>query len=188
MSNYQNAIDELLKFKDVFDGIDPRVPNKLLYAVGEFYVLKELEERGFNDIEHKGGQSGCDIRVNNGKRIEVKTSRLKNDSGPKDIFYYGWKVQNKNQKNTDKFDTMVCVGLDNDFRNPKFYIFTNKEAFSVGETNHKRYTRIAKRILLFENEAAYEKALTSYPDIIVDDFEKYINEHPLEFKDKWDKI
>ena len=78
-SNYQKAIKCIIQFKRNIEKFDPKIPNKLVGEIGEFYVLCELEKRGFS-VEHKGGMAGFDILIENpDKRIEVRTSLLKNE-------------------------------------------------------------------------------------------------------------
>lgn len=73
--NYTEAIKAILNFKKIFDNIDPKTPKKL---VGEFYVLKEFKRLSLQP-ERKGGAGGYDIHLKKlNKRIEVKTSLLKN--------------------------------------------------------------------------------------------------------------
>jgi hypothetical protein len=185
MSIYKEAIKEILRFNDAFYDIDTHVPSKLLGVLGEYYVLDRLDALGYNSIVYKGGQSGYDILVN-GRRVEVRTSLLKNDGGYPDIYFYGWKVQTKKQKK-GKFDILVCVALDKTFKKPKFYIFTSKEAFSVDNTENKRYPSLKKHIHLCENKKAYKAAFAAHPDFVTG-FEMYINEFPQEFENQWEKI
>lgn len=188
LSKRKKAIKAIINFKKVFDKIEPKVPRKLAGDMGEFYVLRELENNGFK-CEHKGGYAGCDIYIPDvNKRIEVKTSLLKNEGiFNKGINFYGWKFQNKNQKRIEKFDILVCVALDDEFINPNFYIFTYQEAFSVEDVNIRRYPSIKKKICLFENKRALKEAIRTKPELVTK-FEKYFNLNALRFRDKWAKI
>jgi hypothetical protein len=185
MSIYKKAIKEILRFNEAFFDINPRVPSKLLGVLGEYYVLDKLEGFGYKDFVYKGGQSGYDILVN-GRRVEVRTSLLKNDGNYPDVYFYGWKVQTKKQKK-GKFDVLVCVALDKTFKKPKFYVFTSKEAFSVDDREIKRYPSLKKNIHLCESEKAYRAAIAAHLDFVTG-FECYINEHPQEFENRWEKI
>lgn len=187
-SNYQKAIKCIVNFKKNIEKFDPKIPNKLVGEIGEFYVLCELEKRGFS-VEHRGGQAGFDILIENlDKKIEVRTSLLKNEGlYPENIKFYGWRVKNRNQKKEEKFDMMIGVALDGTFTKPKFYIFTYKEAFLVDDVNIGRFKNVQKKIHLFENQIAYKKAVKSKPALVTK-FERYINEHQSEFLDKWNKI
>jgi len=189
MTNYSKAIETIIKFKKEFDNIEPRIPRKLVGEIGEFYALKELKRMGLNP-EHKGGQGGYDIYLKNiDKKIEVRTSLLKNEGVYPDnkILFWGWRVENRNQKKSEKFDYLIGVGLNNDFSKPRFYIFTYKEAFSVGDSVIGRFGNIKKKIHLFENMKSYKKALKLRPKIITK-FERKINMTPSLFLDKWKKI
>jgi hypothetical protein len=191
MNVYRKAIKEIIRFKNAFDKLDKpnsRVPRKLVGEIGEYYVLHELKKRGFT-ADPKGGQAGCDVCLaNNGKRIEVRTSLLKNEGVyPKGIEFYGWRVKNRGQKRDDKFDFLIGVALDCSFKKPKFYIFTHKEAFSVDDTNIGRFQSIQKKIHLFKNIAAMKRAIKAKSEHVTS-YERYINENRGKFLDKWCKI
>lgn len=187
--NYRVAIKEIIGFKKAFDKINSGIPRKLLGEIGEFYVLKELENLGLNPIS-KGGQGGYDIYLPKmDKKVEVKTSLLKNEGtfSDKTIKFWGWAVERRNQKKTHKFDYLVGVALDDDFRKPKFYVFSYKEAFSVKNVHIGRFNNIKKKIILFENRRTYKKAINLKPELVTK-FERYINCYPRCFLNKWAKI
>ncbi len=187
-SSYQKAINCIIEFKKNIEKFDSKIPHKLVGDIGELYVCHKLEKLNF-PIERKGGQKGFDIFVKNSKKkIEVRTSLLKNEKlFPNDIQYYGWRVKNRNQKKEHKFDILVCVALDVTFTHPKFYFFTHKEAFSVGDINIGRFKNVQKKIHIFENLEAYKKAVKLKPKLITK-FERHINEHKSKFSNKWNKI
>lgn len=188
-TNYSGAINAILKFKRTFDKIDPKIPRKLVGEIGEFYVLRKLEKMGLQP-KHKGGQGGYDIYLKKiDKRIEVRTSLWKNEGvyPDKTIRFWGWRVENRNQKKSEKFDYLIGVGLNDDFTRSRFHIFTYKEAFSVGDTIIGRFNNIKKKIHLFENKTSYKKALRLRPKLITT-FERKINMNPSQFLDKWNKI
>jgi hypothetical protein len=189
MKTYKKAIEEILRFKEAFDSIDPKIPTRLVGELGEFYVLDRLEESGFKKLRHKGGQAGFDVYIeDNGKRIEVRTSLLKNEGlYPEIVQFFGWRVKNRNQKKEGKFDIMIGVALDETFKEPKFYIFTHEEAFSVQDVEIGRFKNVQKKIHLFESEEAYKEAIKSKPELVTK-YEIYINEHQSEFLNRWDKI
>lgn len=183
------AIRAILKFKRDFDRIDPKIPRKLVGEIGEFYAMQRLIDKGFLP-EHRGGQGGYDIHLADiNKRIEVRTSLLKNEGIFLDqtMRFYGWRVQNRNQKKRQKFDYLIGVALDDKFLKPKFYIFTYKEAFSVGDVLIGRFNNVKKKISLFENKTTFKKALKQKPKFVTK-FERYINRNPKRFLEKWGKI
>jgi len=188
MNTYQKAIKEIIKFKNTFDKINPRVPCRLVGQLGEYYVLSELEKRGFL-LQPKGGQAGHDIYLpNEDIRIEVKTSLLKNEGlYPKEVKFYGWRVKNRGQKRDNKFDFLVGIALDDSFTKPKFYIFTRKEAFKVGDVRLGRFNGIQKKITIFENIKAMKNAVKAKPKYVTE-YEKYINKNQEKFLNKWGKI
>lgn len=187
--NYTKAIKAIINFKKNFDKIDPKTPRKLVGEIGEFYALKELKRLGF-EPEHKGGQGGYDIFLKKlNKKIEVRTSLWKNEGvyPDKTIKFWGWRVENQNQKRSEKFDYLIGVGLDDNFSKPKFYIFTYKEAFRVGDITIGRFKNIKKKIHLFETKISFKKAVKSKPKL-VSPFERIINANPSRFLNKWKKI
>ncbi len=189
MNTYKRAIEEIVRFKEAFDSIDPKIPRKLLGELGEFYVLDRLEDLGFKKLIHKGGQTGFDIHIeDNDKKTEVRTSLPKNEGlYPENVRFFGWRVKNRNQKKEVKFNIMIGVALDETFKNPKFYIFTHKEAFSVQDVEMGRFKSVQKKIHLFESKESYKEAIKSKPNLVTK-YERYINEHQSEFLNRWDKI
>lgn len=187
--NYTKAIKTIVNFKKAFDKIDPKIPRKLVGEIGELYVLQKLKKLGFRP-EYKGGQGGYDIYLKEiDKKIEVRTSLLKNEGvyPDKTIRFWGWRVENRNQKKIKKFDYLIGVALDDNFSNPKFYIFTYKEAFSVGNVNIGRFNNVKKKIHLFENKLVFKKATKLKPNLITP-YERKINLTPSKFLNKWNKI
>ena len=187
--NYTKAIGTIINFKKAFDKIDPQIPRKLVGEIGEFYVLQELKKLGFRP-EHKGGQGGYDIYLKEiNKRVEVRTSLLKNEGVyPNEaIRFWGWRVEDRNQKKAKKFDYLIGVALDDNFSKPKFYIFSYEEAFSVGNVKIGRFKNVKKKVHLFENKMAYKKALKLKPNLITP-YERQINLNPYKFLNKWNKI
>lgn len=187
-ANYQKAIRAILMFKSNIDTIDPRVPRKIAGDLGEFYVLGELEKRGFK-TEHKGGHAGCDIYIPEiNKRVEVRTSLLKNEGiYDKSINFFGWRIQSWGQKKVNKFDILVCVALDETFVKPKFYILTCKEALDVDDVHIPRYPNIKKKICLYENLNAFNAAIKTKPTLVTRS-ERIFNRSAHKFLDRWDKI
>jgi hypothetical protein len=188
---YRKAIKEIVRFKKAFDKIEstPKLSRKLVGDIGEFYVLCELEQRGYKEIQHKGGQAGYDIYIKDiDKKIEVRTSLSKNEGlYPDGIEFFGWRVENRNAKKKKKFDIMVGVALDGDFIKPKFYVFTHKEAFSVEDVNIGRFKNIKKKIHVFTRKNIYKKAVEQKPELVTK-YERYINENQSKFLNKWKKI
>jgi hypothetical protein len=184
----QHVINAFLLFKKSLDGIAPRIPRKMAGDIGEFYVLQAMQKLGY-DCTHKSGQVGCDIILNGtARRIEVRTSLLKNEGiYPKGINFYGWRVKDRGARSEDKFDILVCVALDDSFKKPRFYVFTKQEAFSAGDVHIGRFPRIQKKITLFENPTAYKKAIKTKPKLVTK-FERYFNLNSKVFLNKWSKL
>ncbi|OGG59976.1 hypothetical protein A3C86_01040 [Candidatus Kaiserbacteria bacterium RIFCSPHIGHO2_02_FULL_49_16] len=187
--DYTKAIKAIINFKKIFDKIDPKTPRKLVGEIGEFYALKELERLGLKP-ERKGGQGRYDIHLKKlDKRVEVKTSLLKNggEHPDKKIQFWGWAVERWGQKRLNKFDYLVGVALEDNFFATTFYIFTYEEAFRVGDVHVPHFTNVKKKIHLFENKKSYSKAIKLKPKLITP-FERKINNLPGLFLNKWNKI
>lgn len=189
LKTYTRAVKEIISFKKVFDKIDSKIPRKLVGELGEFYALQKLGKLRFQP-EHKGGQGSYDIYLRGiNKRIEVRTSLWKNEGlyPDKKIRFWGWRVENRNQKRSEKFNYLIGVGLSDDFSKPRFYIFTHKEAFRVGDTSIGRFKNIKKKIHLFESKPVYQKAIKLRPALVTP-YERYINLNQSKFLGKWGKI
>ena len=89
--------------------------------------------------------------------------------------------------NVEEFDFLVGVALEESFTKPKFYIFTHKEAFSVGDVDIGRFYNVQKKIHLFKNIKAMEKAIKAKPKYVTS-YERYINKNRKKFLNKWDKM
>jgi hypothetical protein len=80
--------------------------------------LGELEvyNRIFSKVdEYKGGLSRVDIKLKNGKGIEVKSASYDKDySGAGGLF-------------PEKYDYFIFVSFNKDYSKPKFFIFTKEE-------------------------------------------------------------
>ena len=189
--NYKKGIALIRKFKNDFEKNNLKLPGGLLGYVGELYVLQKLKELRYNP-QYKGGHSSYDIYLEKArKRVEVKTSLLKNDGEyhDKNIKFWGWAVEHRGQKKLKKFDYFICVALNDDFSNPRFYIFTYNEAFRVGDVNVRRYTNIKKKIHIFKNAYAFKKACLDDPKKkALTPSERKINCNKPLFQNKWKKI
>ena len=189
MSRYNKAINQLIRLKGTLVNINFQIPPALKGSLGELYVLEKLHDLGYKRLKPKGGQAGFDIYIQDiDKKLEVKTSLLKNERiYDNNINFWGWTVKKRNQKREIKFDILVCVTLDNEYKNPHFYIFTRDEALMLKKVKIGRFKNIEKKIHLFENINSYRKAIRVKPRLVTE-FERYINNHRAEFRNKWYKI
>lgn len=188
---YQKAIRRIIRFKEKFDNIDieynEKIPEKLKGILGELYVAYKLQKKGFSGIERQRPYSPFDIYLKQfDKKIEVRSSFLKNEGiYPKPIQYYGWTVLRAKEKHP-KYDILICVTLDKSLKNPAFYVFDNNDVEKIGEV--KLWMKgVKKKIHLFNDEESYQNAKSTEPKLITE-YEKYINENPDKFLDRWDKI
>jgi len=159
-----NFHQQYKKFKN--DGIR-KIPHRLLGPIGELYVLSKLKEE-IPDIKdsiiYKGGSSSYDIIIKTKKRefkIEVKTSALKNakDDGigidDKTHYYWGWPLQKitktvKKRGKKKKYDFIICVGVNENYSNPVFYIFNYDCANGFKPVKMSRYGKV-KKLMIFKN-------------------------------------
>lgn len=188
LPDIKKAIKAIINFKKEFERTGMVLPRRdLVGEVGELYALEALQKEGLHP-NRKGGQGRYDIELNN-KKIEVRTSLLKNEGvyPDKTIRFWGWRVENRNQNRRHKFDFLVGVALANDLSKPKFYVFSYKEAFSVDDVYIGRFSNVKKKIHLFENKRAYRKAMKQKPALITQ-FERRLNSNPARFRNKWGKI
>ncbi|MDE4907163.1 hypothetical protein L0665_00780 [Methanogenium marinum] len=193
--DYDTVIELIISFKeniersDIESGKKEKIPKKLVADLGEFYCLKELSNR-FKEVQPKGGQGSYDICVGeHNKRIEVKTSTLKNDGFyDKNVDFWGWTVSRQGQKKEHKFDILIGVALDDSWRRPEYYIFNYEEAFiNNSNVELKRFKSIQKKIHIFQDENDLTVAQSVSPDGITEN-EGYFNRHKSEFLNGWDKI
>jgi hypothetical protein len=191
--DYQKAIDLILSFKRDFEKLDiesgrkVKVPKKLVSELGEIYVINELLEH-FNNVEPRGGQGKYDIKVGE-IRVEVKTSLLKNDGlYDKQLQFWGWTVKRANQKDNRKFDILVGVTLNKDWKVEGFYIFNFDEAYTQNcDVTITRYPSIMKKIHIFQNERDFSSAQQISPNEVTE-LEERIILNKKDFLNRWDKI
>lgn len=193
--DYDSVIGLITSFKENIERLEiepekmEKIPKKLVGDLGEFYVLKELCAR-FDEVKPKGGQGSFDICVGQyKKRIEVKTSTLKNDGlYDKKMKLWGWTVSRVNQKKEQKFDFLIGVALDDKWKTPVFYVFDYYEAYlKNSNVTLKHFSSIQKKIHIFQNENDLKTAQSLSSSQITDQ-EVYINLHNSEFIERWDKI
>ena len=92
------------------------MPIGLVASLGEFLAYLEILNIDAK-AEFLSGQSGVDIELKNGKRIEVKTARFDKD----------YRIWGFGRTKPSKFAYLICVALDEELK-PDFFIFTREEA------------------------------------------------------------
>lgn len=184
------AIKESIRFRKRFKDLGNEygfVSKRILGDVGELYVIQKLKELGYN-FEPRGGHCGCDILLTDqNKKIEVRTSLLKNDGlYPRGILFYGWRILSEGGRR-DKFDYLICVAMDDHYKAPKFYVFTSQEAMSVENVRIPRYTRIRKKINIFPSLRVLRLAVKAEPSLVTKK-ERYFNLNKRKYLNKWSKL
>lgn len=130
----------------------------VLGYLGELIVLQKFNDEGYSPV-HKGKLSGYDILVRD-KKIEVKTSRLKEDGFKNKN--WGWTLLKKNQD--VKYDIAVCLALNEKLEVEGYYCI-DKENLESFKFSHGQYTNITKGFLKFQNlpkETDSEKIRVAY--------------------------
>jgi len=164
----------------------------LLGKIGEYYVHLELLKRGVRTIE-KGGHSKYDLHLpkepsRDECHVEVRTSLLKNEGVyPKDILFYGWRVETKGEKTPFPFDVLIGVALKKDFSDPQFYLFTKKELLQLQKVNMSRFKNVRRKIHLFPDTLTLKKAIAAKPEIVTW-FERQINRKRNKYLNRWDVV
>jgi hypothetical protein len=95
----RNKINRLRASKEVMmlarkvKEVKGKVPTSLVGLAGEFLVMHKLTQKGL-EFGSRGAQAGYDIRLMNGRKLEVRTSQLKDEglfSEPVEL--WGWRLK-----------------------------------------------------------------------------------------------
>jgi hypothetical protein len=129
---------------------------------GELKVLIKLANLGYDVVWH-GSKKSFDILVNRSKEIEVKSCNYDNRWAKRDNAIGGW-----DRINPKKFDFLVCVSFNKDFKDIRYFIFTSEEAEQFSNTKWKNAVGLKNLILIRNNLESEELVRIS--------------------EDKWDKI
>ena len=183
-AKYLQAYQVIRRLVELLTELNEKVPTLLVGFCGELLVKSKLAENGIRFLS-KGGQAGFDIELkDSGKRIEVRSSLLKNEGiYPKDIMFYGWRIKNSNSK--VKYDYLVCVAFDERLTNPRFYVFTRDEALQAGDVSIPRFRNVQKKLHLFRSLEEMEKAVEERPSYVTE-WERHVNRSRDKYEDRWE--
>ena len=123
---------------------------------GELVVRNELKKREI-PYTAKGGQGGYDILAN-GKKLEVRTSQLKQERCfPKHIKAWGWKLQARDVRKDKKpvplkYDLISLVKLNDDWDQYDIFLFSKEEVEKMDEIHYGGYQTVARGIYLFPDK------------------------------------
>jgi hypothetical protein len=181
---YVEAYRTIRRLVELLSELDERVPTLLVGLCGELLVKSKLAEYGIPFLP-KGGQAGFDIVLEaSGKRIEVRSSLLKNEGiYPKGIMFYGWKIKDRGRE--VKYDYLLCVAFDEGLTNPRFYIFTRDEALQAGDVNIPRFKRVQKKLHLFRSLEEMEKAIRERQNYVTE-WEQHVNHNRSRYEHRWE--
>jgi len=184
-SKYYKAYKAIIELKKAFACVGERVPPFLVGLCGELLVKMELAGKGVS-FKSKGGQGGFDIMLENGKKVEVRSSLLKNEGlYPEDVKFHGWRIKQKGKELS--FDYLVCVAFDDDLANPKIYLFTKEEVLKAEDVEIPRFKSAQKKLHLFRSLQEMEKAVKHNPRIVSKwEIEVNKNKHKYEFEKRWE--
>ncbi len=188
-----SKIHELYKSYNSLDGVKQISITDFESHYGELLVAKKIIDAGFS-IESLN-KEGCDIKVN-GKRIEVKTSRLQKRVSKSKKKGYGWVVKEAQWKEK-KFNMLVCIALNFDENGHRIFTLTYDEVlkfFSKCAWTYEKYNKNVKNWLrldlfpdgveaLMEDDEIKRKTinLSGSPT----EFEVYFNKNPSEVFKKY---
>ncbi|VVB90965.1 Uncharacterised protein [uncultured archaeon] len=152
-----------------------KIPPGFISSLGEFIVFSKILQTDTKS-ELKSGHTGADIKLSNGRKIEVKTARINKDY--KDYMHWGF-----GRIKPEKFDYLVCVALDENL-NPDFYMFKRDEAMNFPtekEAHEGRTTRFnsSEGRTFHRFKIEYEKSQRS--KILIE-----VNRNIKNYEDRWD--
>lgn len=123
-----------------------RIDAGLVGVAGSFWVMSILSREGMSFMP-KFGRYRYDIKLDNGKTIEVKSSTLKVSN----VAYYAWNAQKR--PDSLRYDFLWCVAIPENLKlEPSSYLFTKAqiekmppagECKNVFEFWGKQYKQIA---------------------------------------------
>ena len=183
-AKYLQAYQAIRRLAELLTELNEKAPTLLVGFCGELLVKSKLAENGIRFLS-KGGQAGFDIELkDSGKRIEVRSSLLKNEGiYPKDIMFYGWRIKDRDSE--VKYDYLVCVAFDEELTNPRFYIFTRDEALQAGDVSIPRFKKVQKKLHLFRSVEEMERAIKERPKYVTE-WERYVNLNSGKYEDRWE--
>lgn len=158
----QRAIEAFGNLREVLGGLSPPV----LGLAGEILVWEQLLKLGIG-FSPRGRQGKIDIRLTNGKGIEVRTARA--SDRPTGTRTWGWTVQKRSKREAkgQLYDFLICVALDStgDLKFPEFYILPSDltNAF-VDMPLIKRFQTVKKKLWLYESLDAFDAEKEKYPE------------------------
>jgi hypothetical protein len=179
---YTDAYNAIKRLYESLIASGEKFPPFLVGLCGELLVKSKLSE---NNIPYtsKGGQAGFDIVLEDGRRIEVRSSLLKNEGiYSKDVMFYGWRIKDRGKE--EKYDFLICVAIDEGLTNPKFYIFTKDEAMKAGDVNIPRFRKVQKKLHLFRTLEEMNKAIEERPNFVTE-WEREVNKNQDKYKERW---
>jgi hypothetical protein len=88
--------------------------------LGEIVVREKLISEGLT-VEHFGNQTGFDLKIENGPRIDVKACTRRSDFGT-DADFWGWALLSESKKRKINFTHIICVAFTTALDVHKFYV------------------------------------------------------------------
>jgi len=173
-------------FQVLYQFLGRKMPADLRGLAGEVMVWRLLLKNGIG-FTVKGGQSGCDILLDSGVRIEVRTSRAI-PQAPDNSRGWAWQLQKVSEKEGVKYDFIVCVALGDDLaiENAHFYILSDDEAMEAIDIHIPRFRSVKKKLWLYESMDVFFAERKKHPEYF-NDWEEGVNRNKERYRD-WNKL
>ncbi|MGQ9469805.1 MAG: hypothetical protein ACUVTD_08330 [Nitrososphaerales archaeon] len=181
---YREAYQTIRELVESLRNLNGKLPTFLVGFSGELLVKSKLMEDNI-PFTSKGGQAGFDIVLKaSGKKIEVRSSLLKNEGiYPEDVMFHEWRIKDRDKE--EKYDYLVCVAFNEGLTNPRFYIFTKEEAMKAGDVDIPRFRKVQKKLHLFRSLEEMEKAIKERPDYVTE-WERQVNQSRSKYENRWE--
>ena len=176
-NDYLKVAKECVRLANEIKSIKNRRPPYLAGLAGEFLVMQKLHDRGLKP-KPMGAQSGYDIQLEDGKRVEVRTSQSKREgvqAREKDVVDWGWRLKNRGKEN--KFDYVVCVALDErNIEDSECYMLSADEVDRAPSTTLPRFKKVEKKLWIYRSREAMDDIRRKNPQYL-SDWEIEINQN-----------
>jgi hypothetical protein len=116
--------------------------------LGEVVVRQKLEMEGLQ-VEHHGNQTGYDLEVHGGPKIDVKACTPRSYFGDS-ANCWGWALLSKSKKRKISFQYLVCVAFNSSLNVSAFYVVNTKDLRKFPESS-ARFRGVLRAFNIFEN-------------------------------------
>jgi len=187
---YIRIAQKAVQLGNEIEHVKGRFPTFLVGLIGEYLAMAKLAGNGVK-FYPKGGQACYDLQLEQGTKIEVRTSLLKNEGvffGKRRIFNYGWRLKDRGKD--VEFDYVICIALDRgNLEDSKFYILTKSEVQNAPSIEIGRFKKVEKRLWIYPSLETMNEAKEDKPQY-VPKWEENINTNKDEYllDNRWDLL